>query len=112
MASIRQEKFAALIRKELGNYFVQSSRNYGPGILISITMVRVAPDLGHAKVYLSIFGNTNPKEMINEIRQRTPEIRMALGKMIGKQVRIIPELSFHLDDSAEYAEEIDRLLRK
>jgi ribosome-binding factor A len=111
MSSLRQEKYASLIRRELGMYFQQSARNYGQGLLISVTKIRVSPDLGYCKVYLSIFGG-NPEELIQEIQQRSHEIRHALGLLIAKQVRVIPELSFYLDDSAEYAQEIDRLLKK
>jgi ribosome-binding factor A len=111
MATLRQEKYAALLRRELGNYFLQSARNFGKGVIISITQVRVSPDLGHAKVYLSVFGIAAPDELINELTVQTPAIRAQLGRMIGKQVRVIPDLAFFLDDSAAYAAEIDRLLK-
>jgi len=79
--------------------------------MISVTQVRVSPDLGVARSYLSLFPSNNREEVIEEIRKHTKEIRYILGKKVGQQLRHIPELFFYLDDSFDYAEKIDKLLK-
>ena len=79
--------------------------------MISVTQVRVSPDLGIAKSYLSLFPSDNREEVIEEIRSHAKEIRYILGKKVGQQLRHIPELHFYLDDSFDYAEQIDQLLK-
>lgn len=111
MASIRQNKVNRLIQKELGNYFQRYASLYGAG-LISVTIVNIGPDLSHAKVYLSFFPSNNAPAMLAAIEERYHEIRKELGSRVGKQLRIVPELSFHIDDSLDYAERIDNLLKK
>ena len=83
-----------------------------PGTLITDSAVRVSPVLGVAKAYLSIFPSEKGQELLEAIRTNTKAIRFELGKRIGKQVRIIPELSFFIDDSLDYIENIDKLLQK
>ncbi len=113
MSTLRQEKVSSLIRHELGNYFLVHTRDFGNVSLISITRVRISPDLGHAKIYLSIFGGTdNADDVINRMKDQHTEIRHSLARSIGKQVRIIPTLAFYPDDSAAYSEKIDTLLKK
>lgn len=82
------------------------------GVLVSVSVVRVSPDLGVAKVYLSIFPSGKSKELLEAIRANTKAIRYDLGQRVGKQLRIIPELSFFIDDSLDYIEHIDELLKK
>ena len=98
MESTRLNKIGRLIQKELGDIFQKQTQGM-PGILISVSAVRVSPDLGVAKAYLSIFPSEKGKELLESIRANTKAIRFDLGKRIGKQVRIIPELSFFIDDS-------------
>ena len=112
MDSTRQQKVSRLIQKELGEVFLLDCRNIVGNVLTSVTMVRVSPDLSSAKVYLSIFGTKTREALMEKIVESTKEIRRALGMRIGKQVRIIPQLSFFLDDSFDYAEKIDLLLKK
>ena len=81
------------------------------GVIISVTAVRVSPDLGIAHVYLSIFPSKHTEEMFENINVNARSVRYALGKRAGKQLRVIPELIFHLDDSLDYIENIDRLLK-
>ena len=117
MESTRLNKIGRLIQKELGDIF-QKQTQAMPGTLISVSAVRVSPDLGVAKAYLSIFPSEKgqemleAKELLESIRANTKAIRFDLGKRIGKQVRIIPELSFFIDDSLDYIENIDKLLQK
>ena len=111
MASIRQEKIANLIKQEISIILQRESRNYFNGSLISVTVVRVSPDLGVAKVYLSIFMKEGRAEVFQKVKDENWRIRKWLGEKVGKQLRIIPNLQFFLDDSLDYADEIDRLLK-
>ncbi len=112
MAGIRKEKYASLIQKELGEYFIRDGATINPGTMVTVTVVRVTPDLGLAKVYLSFFGKLDKKEALSNVKDAKHEIRHELAKKIGKQVRVIPELNFYVDDSLDYAEEVDNLLNK
>lgn len=112
MSTIRQQKVAALIQKELGNFFQREASVYFGGAMITVSMVRMSPDLGVAKVYLSIFSTKIDKKEVKQfIDSQNKEIRFKLGKQVGKQLRIVPELIFYLDDSIDYAENIDNLLK-
>lgn len=110
--STRQNKISRLIQKELADYFQKDSRNYFQGKLISVTIVRVTRDLGIARIYLSIFPADGIKEILNQIKLMTRQIRGSLGKKVGKQLRIIPKLEFYIDDSLDYIKNIDKLLNK
>ncbi len=113
MSTIRQQKVASLIQQELGNFFQREASVYFGGAMITVSMVRMSPDLGVAKVYLSIYSTKMDKREIKKfIDTQTKEIRFKLGKEVGKQLRIVPELIFYLDDSLDYAEKIDNLLKK
>ena len=109
MDSKRQLKASKLIQKELGIYFQQNSITYG-NKLISVTVVRMSPDLGLAKVYLSIFPPKKTDESYEKINKNNKTIRYDLAKKIKNQFRKIPELAFYIDDSLDYANRIDELL--
>jgi ribosome-binding factor A len=112
MDSTRQLKVSRLIQKELGTIFQRDARNmFGP-VMITVTQVRVSPDLGVAKVYVSLFPVKDKEAVLTKIKTKTIEIRKTLGEQIKKQVRVIPNLMFFLDDSLDYAEHIDDLLKK
>jgi ribosome-binding factor A len=111
MSSIRQNKVARLLLKEISGIFQLNSANWFPNTMISVTVVRVAPDLSFAKVYLSVFGKMEPKECVDLASAHAKMIRGELGKIVGKQLRITPELAFYIDDSLDYAEEIEELLK-
>lgn len=111
MESTRQNKVARLLQKELGDIFQKESMNMFRGALISVTVVRVAPDLSFARVYVSIFApSKDEKELFVAVQNKAKTIRQMLAQKVAKQLRIIPELAFFLDDSIEYQENIDRLL--
>jgi len=113
MDSVRQNKMARLLLKELAVFFQFESRNLFPGKLITVTAVRVSPDLGFAKVYLSIFPHKPDEDIIDQItKHHSKHIRNVLGRNIRNQVRAIPELAFYLDDSMDYVERIEKLLKK
>ena len=111
MDSTRQNKVARLLQKELGEIFQRESMNLFRGALISVTVVRVAPDLSFAKVFVSIFApSKDEQELSKSIQDNTKKIRQLLAQKVAKQLRIIPELAFHIDDSIAYEENITRLL--
>ncbi len=113
MSSIRQQKVSALIQRELSNYFLVHARSRYFGAMVSVTTVRVTPDLGVAKVYLSIFGGNEPREKVfSAVEQTAKEIRTAFARETKSQLRITPEFIYFIDDSMDYAEEINRLLKK
>ncbi len=113
MESNRQKKVSRLLQKELGIIFQQKGRDFG-GKMISVTTVRISPDLGVAKVYLSIFP---PDKKDNEItmdliKSHSSKIRNELGQKIKHQLRIVPELAYFEDDSLDYIDNIENLLKK
>ncbi len=108
--SKRQEKVSKLLQRDLADIF-QKEANLFMGALITVTTVRISPDLSYAKVYLSIFAPGKDKEEILEgIQSQTAQLRYALGKKIKNQVKKIPELAFFLDDSLDYIEKIESLI--
>ncbi|MGE4586566.1 MAG: 30S ribosome-binding factor RbfA [Mangrovibacterium sp.] len=111
MESTRQQKINRLLQKELAGIFQRESRTLFRGVMISVTVVRVTPDLSLARAYVSIFPTDNKKEVLKEIRMANSRIRGILGRLVGKQLRVIPELEFYIDDSLDYIEHIDELLK-
>lgn len=112
MPSTKQNKVARLLQKELGDIFQKRSKQDFEDKMITVTVVRISPDLLVAKVYLSIFPSKNNEDTLALIRQHANEIRYDLGNRIRNQVRKIPELNFFIDDSLDYIENIDRLLKE
>jgi len=112
MESTRQKKVSRLVQKELSVIFQQLTQEMLGNIMVSITIVRISPDLADANVFLSIFPVDNPDKALKVVKSSTIMIRKKLGESVRNQLRIVPTLQFHLDDSAAYAEEIDRLLKK
>ena len=111
MDSVRQNKVNSLLQKELAEIFLVEGRNFLPGGLITVSAVRTSPDLGIAKVFLSLFPVKDKKAVIDTIKERAPKLRGQLGGRIGKQMRVVPELLFYVDDSLDRAEEIEKLLK-
>ena len=110
METTRQNKISRLIQKDLSTIFQHQTRTMR-GVLVSVSIVRVSPDLSVAKVYLSIFPSERANELLENINAHAGEIRYELGTMERHQLRIIPELRFYIDDSLDYLENIDRLLK-
>ena len=111
MDSLRQNKVNSLLQKELAVIFQQEARNLLPGGLITVSAVRTSPDLGVAKVYLSLFPVKDKAAVMERIKEQSHRFRGQLGGRIGKQMRVVPELLFYLDDSLDRAEAIDKLLK-
>lgn len=112
MSSIRQEKVAKLVKQELSIIFQKYANDWFGGKFITVTTLRVSPDLSVAKAYLSLFMSKDKEAALAEIKRLTPQIRKELGLKVGKQLRIVPELIFYIDDSLDYAQQIDDLLKK
>ena len=111
MDNTRLLKIGRLLQKELGAIFLQEAKAM-PGILVSVSAVRVSADLSVAKVYLSIFPSEKADEMLKAIRMNVKAVRFDLGQRVRLQLRKIPELVFYRDDSLDYIENIDNLLKK
>lgn len=113
MNSIRQNKISRLIQKELGEIFVRQAPLHFFNSLISVTVVRMSPDFALARVYVSIFSTEGTIEKVFEaIQLQKKLVRNLLGQKIKNQVRIIPEIAFFIDDSVDYYNRIDDLLKK
>ncbi|WP_207536357.1 30S ribosome-binding factor RbfA [Desertivirga arenae] len=112
MESKRQQKFAGVIQKDLAEIFQREGMRYLPNTLVTITKVRVTPDLALARVFLSFFNNQNTSLSLNTIKSHSNEIRYKLGSRIKDQVRVIPQLEFFVDDTNEYVERMDKIFDK
>lgn len=111
METTRQSKIERLIQKELCEIFRHDTQAMH-GVLVSVTNVRISPDLSVATAHLSIFPSERGEELLKNINANVKTVRFDLGKRLGKQLRIIPELRFFIDDSLDYIEHIDELLKK
>ena len=111
MQETRQNKIARLLQKELAEIF-QSQTRMMRGVMVSVTRVKVSPDLSICTAHLSIFPSNKGEELLRNINANEKSVRYELGKRIRNQVRIIPELRFFIDDSIDYIERIDELLKK
>ena len=112
MESKRQQKFAGVIQKDLAAIFQREGMNYLPNTLVTITKVRVTPDLAIARIFLSFFNNQNAPQALNIIKAHASEIRYKLGSRIKDQARIVPQLEFFVDDTNEYVERMDKIFDK
>ncbi|MBD5267070.1 MAG: 30S ribosome-binding factor RbfA [Bacteroides sp.] len=111
METTRQAKISRLLQKELSEIFRQQTAKTH-GVLISVSAVRVSPDLSTARVYLSVFPSDKGKELLESINKSAKTVRYDLAQKVRYQLRKTPELSFFLDDSLDYLENIDNLLAK
>ena len=111
METTRQNKISRLIQKELSEIFLLQTKSMN-GVLVSVSAVRISPDMSIARVYLSVFPSERSQEIVKNINDNMKSIRYELGTRVRHQLRIIPELKFFVDDSLDYAERIDELLNK
>jgi len=110
MQETRQNKIARLLQKELSVIFQQQTRGMH-GVMVSVTRVRVSPDLSICTAHLSIFPSERGEEIMENINKNEKQIRYELGTRVRYQLRIIPELRFFIDDSLDYIDRIDELLK-
>jgi len=111
MSSIRQSRIEGVILEELSVFFQRNAREVCLGAMVSVTVVRVTADLSLARCYVSIFAGPEKEEVLVCIRENVKKIRGEVGKRL-KNMRKIPELLFFIDDSLDYASQIDVLLKK
>lgn len=109
METKRQAKISRLLQKELSEIFRRQTAGLG-GVLVSVSVVRVSPDLGVAKAYLSIFPSEKSAEILENINAQSKSVRYELAQIVRQVLRKCPELQFYLDDSLDYIENIDKLL--
>ncbi|SFO35971.1 ribosome-binding factor A [Chitinophaga sp. YR627] len=110
--SKRQKQIGQLLQKELSEIFQRMGFNVVDGGMISISSVKLTPDLLEARVYLSMFKIADSHEMVNRIKERMGEIKKDLGNRVGKQLRRIPEITLFLDDTLEYIFKMEELFKK
>ena len=110
METTRQNKISRLIQKELSEIFLLQTKAMN-GVLVSVSAVRISPDMSIARVYLSVFPSEKSQEIVKNINDNMKSIRFELGTRVRHQLRIIPELKFFVDDSLDYVERIDELLK-
>lgn len=111
MQETRQARISRLLQKELADIF-QSQTRMMRGVLVSVTRVKISLDLSICTAYLSVFPSDKGEELLENIRGNEKSVRYELGTRVRNQLRIIPELRFFLDDSLDYLEKIDGLLKK
>ena len=112
MASTRQNKVSRLLQKELGDIFQREGKGMFSGKMITVTNVRITSDLGQARIFLSIFPSHDKADFEKILQDRSGHIRHELGNRIRHQLRSVPELHFFLDDSLDYLDNIDKLLKE
>ena len=111
METTRQQKISRLIQKELSDIFQKQTQGTH-GVLVSVSAVRISPDLSIARGYLSILPLERADEILANINSNARQVRFELGQRVRHQLRIIPELKFFIDDSLDYLDHIDSLLKK
>ena len=107
----RQQKISRLIQRDLGEIFQVDAKGYFGEAFITVTQVRMSADLSLAKVYLSLMMVKDKEFFIRELTEKKGLVRRLLGERIGKKIRMVPDLLFFLDDSAEYADHIENILK-
>lgn len=110
METTRQKKISRLLQKEAAEMFQQELRELTHGTMLSITIARVSSDLSIVKFYVSIFPTEKTQSVLQSIQENHVRVRYALGQRIGKQLRIVPDPHFYVDDSLDYLDNIDKLL--
>ncbi|TVR41738.1 MAG: 30S ribosome-binding factor RbfA [Bacteroidia bacterium] len=110
METMRQNRISRLIQKDLGEILQIAGRDWFPGTLITVTKVYVTTDLSIARVYLSVFGK-DAGDILKQVDMRNKEIRKQLGARVKNQLRQVPDLRFFIDDSLDYIDNIEKLLK-
>jgi ribosome-binding factor A len=111
MGTIRQSRIEGVIQEELSMLFQRNARDLCLGAMVTVTTVRVSPDLSSAKCYLSIFAGPPKEDVLKNVELNAARIRGDVGRRL-KNMKHIPSLSFYIDDSLDYATEINELLKK
>ena len=109
---LRQERFAKQIQKDLGEIFQQHRHEWLAGEFVTISGVKISPDLGHAKIYLSLFNSKQRQKVMESVEIHNREIRMALAARLKNQVRKVPEIVFYEDETLDYLNKMDRIFEE
>lgn len=109
--SIRQQKIARQIQSDMAEIFQRDGKPCTLGTLLTVTAVRVSPDFGYAKIYLSIFPFERSEEVLRAVEEKNWFLRRELGRRVKHQLKEVPELQFFLDDSLEYIRNIEEKLK-
>ena len=110
--STRQLKVSKEIQRDMAEIIRSKGMAAFSGAMVTVSGVKISPDLSVAKIYLSIFPSSKTKEVMETVSQMSRQLRGELGRKMAKQLRIIPELNYYVDDSLDYVEKIDELLKK
>lgn len=111
MENTRQQRIGRQIQRDMAEIFTREGAEIVRGSMVTVTAVRMSPDLGYARIYLSIFPFENNAAVMQAVGSNAWLLRRELGRRIKDQLRTVPELQFFLDDSLEYIERIDRTLQ-
>lgn len=111
MNTTRQQKISSLLQREMANIFLRDSKSIY-NCMITVTNVTITPDLSIARAYLSIYMAPDKDAVIGAVRANTKDIRFRLGQQIKSQLRVVPQLEFFIDDTLDYMENIERLLKQ
>lgn len=111
MENTRQQKIARQIQRDMADIFRKEAAAVVGGVMTTVTAVRVSPDFGYAKIYVSIFPFERSGEILAALKEHVRPIRRALGTRVRNQLKSVPEIDFFIDDSLEYIENIDNLLK-
>lgn len=112
MESTRQQKISKQIQRDLAEILQRDCAEIFRGLLLTVTAVRVSPDFGYAKIYVSVFPFDRNEEVLGLLSKHNWMIRKALGARVKNQLKVVPEIEFFLDDSLEYIENIDRAINR
>lgn len=112
METTRQQKVAKQIQKDIADIFQKEGAYLVRGLLVTVTTVRVSPDFGYAKIYVSVFPFDKHPELLASLEEHNWFIRRELGRRIRNQLKVVPELQFFLDDSLEYIDHIEEALTR
>ncbi|HIS34260.1 MAG TPA: 30S ribosome-binding factor RbfA [Candidatus Avirikenella pullistercoris] len=110
--STRAQKIARQIQRDMSEILQKEASALARGTMVSVTVVRMSPDLSLAKIYLSVFPFDKHAEILENIKKNAWSLRMSLAKRMKNQIKSIPEVAFFLDDSMEYADNIDSILKR
>jgi ribosome-binding factor A len=108
----RQKQVAALLREELSSIFQRLGLSMMDGGMVSISSVKITPDLYEARIYLSLFKVKDKAETMKKIEERAWEIKRELVSSVKHQLRTMPQLSFYIDDSLDYVDRMETLFNK
>lgn len=111
METNRQKKIAGVLQKDLADVLQHAAQDGMKGVIISVTKVLVTSDLSQAKVYISVFPQLKRDIILKGVQENTSSIRYEMAKRTKNQLRRMPELSFYIDDSLDYIEDIDNALK-